>query len=142
MLKSSMNGKVSLLSFWNENQSIKTGDNVFTVIPSNYGSFIGKIKAPPQNSGKIKLDQKVNIRLENYPANEFGMLTGIIENISLTPNSDGFYLIDVHLPDSLITTYDKHIKFKQEMRGVAEIVTEDLRLIERFFYQMKDIFKR
>ena len=142
MLKSSMNGKVSFLSFWNENQSIKTGDNVFTVIPSNYGSFIGKIKAPPQNSGKIKLGQKVNIRLENYPANEFGMLTGIIENISLTPNSDGFYLIDVHLPDFLITTYDKHIKFKQEMRGVAEIVTEDLRLIERFFYQMKDIFKR
>lgn len=142
MLKSSINGKVSFLSFYNENQSIKTGDNVFTIIPSEKGSFVGKTKAPPQNSGKIKLHQKVNIRLENYPANEFGMLSGSIKKISLTPNSDGFYLIDVHLPDSLITTYDKHIKFKQEMRGVAEIVTEDLRLIERFFYQMKDIFKR
>ena len=142
ILKSSINGKVSFLSLWNKNQSIKIGDNAFTIIPSKHGSFIGKIKAPTQNSGKIKLNQQVNIRLENYPANEFGMLTGSIKNISLTPNSEGFYLIDVKLPDSLITTYDKHILFKQEMKGVGEIVTEDLRLIERFFYQIKDIFKR
>lgn len=34
------------------------------------------------------------------------------------------------------------IDFKQEMRGIAEIITEDLRLIERFFYQLKGIFSR
>lgn len=141
VLKSSMKGKVSYLSFWNENQSIKTGDNVFTVIPSEKGSFVGKIKAPPQNSGKIKLGQKVNIRLGNYPSNEFGMLSGEIKKMSLIPNRDGFYLVDVKLPDTLITTYNKQILFKQEMRGVAEIVTEDLRLIERFFYRIKNIFK-
>ena len=38
--------------------------------------------------------------------------------------------------------YDKEIEFKQEMRGTAEIITEDLRLIERFFYQLKDVFSR
>jgi len=142
VLKSSINGKVSFLSFWDENQTIQQGDNVFTVIPSEYGSYIGKIKAPTQNSGKIKLEQRVNIRLENYPANEFGMLVGVVKNISLVPNDEGFYLIDVKLPDILVTTYDKNIEFKQEMRGSAEIVTEDLRLVERFFYQIKDIFKR
>ncbi len=68
-LKSSISGKVSFLTFWNETQTIKQGDNVFTIIPTKISSFVGKVKAPVRNSGKIKLNQRVNIRLENYPAN-------------------------------------------------------------------------
>jgi multidrug resistance efflux pump len=141
-IKPSIDGKVSFLSFWNENQTINQGENIFTIIPSNRGAYIGKIKAPTFNSGKIKFGQKVNIRLENYPAIEFGTLEGIVKNISLIPDDKGFYLIDVELDESLITTYNQTIEFKQEMHGTAKIVTQDLRLIERFFYQMRDVFKR
>jgi len=42
----------------------------------------------------------------------------------------------------LVTSYNKEIPFKQEMRGTAEIITEDLRLIERFFYQFKELVSR
>ena len=52
------------------------------------------------------------------------------------------YLLDVTLPKKLITTYNKEIEFKQEMQGSAEIITEDLHLIERLFYQFKDILRR
>ena len=142
VLLSSVNGNVSFLSFWNENQTVNQGDLVFTIIPKGNNSFIGKIKAPAQNSGKIKVGQRVNIRLANYPYTEFGMLEGAIKSISLVPDNDGFYLIDVALPDKLITTYNKEIEFKQEMRGTAEIITEDLRLIERFFYQLKNVFNK
>lgn len=58
------------------------------------------------------------------------------------PNSDGLYLLNVTLPKKLMTTYNKEINFKQEMQGSAEIIIEDLRLIERFFYQFKDVFSR
>lgn len=34
------------------------------------------------------------------------------------------------------------ISFKQEIQGTAEIITEDLRLIERVFYQFKEILKQ
>jgi len=142
VLQSSINGKVSFLSFWNKNQTVNQGDQVFTVIPTGNNSFIGKIKAPAQNSGKIKEGQNVNIRLANYPYTEFGMLEGRIKSISLVPDKDGNYLIDVILPEKLITTYTKEIDFKQEMTGTAEIITEDLRLIERFFYQLKNIFNK
>ncbi|MCF6168846.1 HlyD family efflux transporter periplasmic adaptor subunit [Lutibacter sp.] len=141
-LKSSISGKVSFLTFWNETQTIKQGDNVFTIIPTKISSFVGKVKAPVRNSGKIKLNQRVNIRLENYPANEFGLLTGTVKNISLIPNNEGLYLIDVDLSNKLVTTYNIQIDFKQEMRGEAEIITKDLRLIERFFYQLKNVFNR
>ncbi len=142
VLQSSIDGEVSFLSFWNKNQTVNQGDLVFTIIPKGNNSFIGKIKAPAHNSGKIKIGQRVNIRLANYPYTEFGMLEGTIKSISLVPDKDGFYLIDVALPKKLVTTYNKEIEFKQEMRGSVEIITEDLRLIERFFYQLKNVFNK
>ena len=142
VLRSSINGKVSYLQLWAENQTVNAGDNVFAVIPSSESNYIGKIKAQAQNSGKIKIGQKVNIRLANYPDREFGIINGTIKAISLTPDKDGNLLMDVSLPNGLKTSYKKQIIFQQEMSGTADIVTQDLRLIERFLYQFRDIFKR
>ncbi len=142
VLKSEITGKVSFLNFWSQNQTVNQGDLVFTIIPTDNQNYIAKLKAPVQNSGKIKTGQSVNIKLQNYPDTEFGMLQGKVKSISLTPNKEGFYLIDVTLPKKLITSYNKEIEFKQEMTGTAEIITEDLRLIERFFYQFKQLLDR
>lgn len=101
-----------------------------------------KLKAPAQNSGKIKINQLVNIRLANYPDREFGIIKGSIKAISLTPDKDGNVLIDVSLPKGLKTSYQKPIVFQQEMSGTADIITEDLRLLERLLYQFRDIFNR
>ncbi|WP_052158214.1 transposase [Lacinutrix jangbogonensis] len=62
-------------------------------------------------------------------------------NIEIT-DKEGFYTIDISLTKNLITSYKKKIELKQEMRGTADIITEDLRLMERFFYQMIKIFRR
>lgn len=142
VLQSNMSGKVSFLNYWNTNQTVNQGDLVFTIIPSENASFIAKLKTPAQNSGKIKIGQQVNISLESFPEQEYGVLNGQVKNISVIPDTEGFYLIDVQLPSKLITSYKKEINFKQEMRGTAEIVTEDLRLIERFFYKFRNVFNR
>ena len=141
-LTSTMDGKVSFLNFWSENQTVNAGDIVFTVIPKDGSEYIAKLKTPAQNSGKIKVGQKVILRLENYPDTEFGTLEGTITKMSVITDEEGMYAIDVALPDTLVTTFGKEIDFQQEMRGVGEIITEDLRLIERFFYQVRNIFKR
>ncbi|SFC63446.1 HlyD family secretion protein [Flavobacterium phragmitis] len=141
-LKSSVSGVVTFLQVWNENQTINVGDNVFSIIPDAKNGFVGKVKAPALNSGKIKVGQRVNIRLANYPDREFGVLKGEIKNISLVPDKDGNLLVDVSLPNGLKTSYDKQIVFQQEMKGNAEIVTEDLRLLQRILYQFKSIFEQ
>jgi multidrug efflux pump subunit AcrA (membrane-fusion protein) len=141
VLKSSIAGEVSFLQIWTKNQTIASGENVFSVIPTDQSGYVGKAKAPALNSGKIKIGQQVNIRLANFPDREFGVLKGEIKNISLVPDKDGNLLIDVVLPKGLQTSYKKQIPFQQEMKGSAEIVTEDLRLIERILYQFREIFK-
>ena len=142
VLRSSISGEVSFLQIWTENQTIASGDNVFTIIPKNKENYIGKVKAKALNSGKIKEGQEINIRLSNYPDREFGIIRGKIQSISLTPDKDGNLLIDVSLPNKLETSYYKKIIFQQEMSGTADIVTEDLRLIERLLYQFRDVFRR
>jgi len=141
VLKSKINGKVAFSNYWSVNQTVNQGDLLFTIIPSESSTFIAKLKTPATNSGKLKVGQSVNIQLENYPTSEFGTLQAKVNHISPIPDSEGFYLILAELPSELITSYKKPIEFKQEMRGSAEIITEKLRLIERFFYQVKDIFK-
>ena len=142
VLRSSIAGKVSFLQLWSINQTVTAGDNVFVIVPTINSGFIGKLKAPILNSGKIQINQDVNIRLANFPDREFGVLKGKIKNISLTPDKDNYLLIDVSLPNGLQTTYKKQITFQQEMSGTADIITEDLRLIERVLYQFRDVFRR
>ena len=142
LLTSKMNGKVSFLNYWSKNQTVNQGDLVFTIIPTKNSSFIAKLRTPSQNLGKVKIGQTVNIKLQNYPDYEFGVLKGVIKTISEISNKEGFYTINVSLPKKLITSYNKEIEFKQEMRGTAEIITEDLRLIQRFFYQLNKAFYR
>ncbi|HLF50701.1 HlyD family secretion protein [Flavobacterium sp.] len=141
VLKSSIAGQVSFLQIWTENQTITAGDNVFSIIPTLEKGYVGKVKAPAQNSGKIKVGQQVNMRLANFPDREFGVLRGKVKNISLVPDKDGNLLIDISLPENLKTNYNKAIPFQQEMTGSAEIVTEDLRLLERILYQFRSILK-
>lgn len=142
VLRSSISGEVSFMQVWTENQTITAGDNVFSIIPKESDNYIGKIKAKAQNSGKIKIGQNVNIRLANYPDREFGVIRGKIQSISLTPDKEGNILIDVSLPNKLETSYHKKIAFRQEMSGTADIITQDLRLMERLLYQFRDLFRR
>ncbi|WP_026979216.1 HlyD family secretion protein [Flavobacterium tegetincola] len=142
VLRSSIEGQVSFMQIWVKNQTISSGEEVFTIVPTNNKNYIAKVKALAQNSGKIKLNQVVNIRLANYPDREFGIIKGKVHSISLTPDKEGNLLIDVSLPNGIETSYNKKIIFQQEMSGTADIVTEDLRLIERLLYQFRDIFRR
>ena len=142
VFRSSVKGTVSFLQIWSENQTINAGENMFAIIPSTEKGYIGKVKAVAQNSGKLKIGQKVNIRLANYPDREFGVIEGKLRTISLTPDKEGNLLLDIELPNGLQTSYKKHINFQQEMTGTADIITEDLRLLERLLYQFRDIFRR
>jgi hypothetical protein len=95
---------------------------------------------PVQNSGKVKIGQQVSIRLDNYPYQEFGMLAGVVQSISLVPRNAS-YAIEVQLPHDLRTSFNTRLDFKQEMQGSAEIITEELRLLERIFYQIRRVLK-
>lgn len=142
VFKSNINGKVSFLNYWNTNQSVNTGDLIFTILPTTSSSYVAKLQTPNSNSGKIRVGQKVNLSLYDYPEYEFGVIKGEVASISATSNAQGIYLVNVSIPEHLITSFGKEIEFKQEMKGRAAIITEDLRLLERLLYQFREVIKR
>lgn len=97
------------------------------------------MEVPSTNAGKVVQGQKVLIKLDNFRYQEFGIVEGKIQNISLTPDEKGNFYVDIILPHGLKTSYNKTLPFDKELRGDAEIVTQDLRLIERFFYQFRKL---
>lgn len=141
LLQSPISGTISFNRFIEKNTFVKSDDNLFTIIPKNTGKIEGQAVMPIVRSGKVKKGQRVNIKLNNFHYQEYGMLIGQVEEISLTPLNDN-YIVKVVLPNDLKTTYRKELPFNQKMKGNAEIITEDLRLIERIFYQFRKLFKR
>ena len=74
ILSSEIDGKVAFMNYWSENQTVTMGDLVFTVIPVENSSYIAKLITPAQKSGKIHVEQRVQIDLKSFPENEFGFL--------------------------------------------------------------------
>lgn len=141
MLVSPTDGNVTFNQFWNENQSVKSGETVMTIIPDHEGEIIGKVQLNYQGAGKVKVGQQANIQFANYPYMEFGMVKGIVRSISLAPDNN-FYTTEVEFPNGLTTFYGMDLDFKQQMTGTAEIITEDIRLMERIVRPLRYILKK
>ncbi|MHA6697428.1 HlyD family secretion protein [Chryseobacterium sp. A321] len=139
LIISSTNGTVSFQQFLGENQFVKTDEAILSILPTNKEALVGRMSIPSINSGKVISGQNVLIKLDNYRYQEFGIVEGRVQNISLTPDDNGNYYVDVILPKGLRTSYNKTLTFDKELKGNAEIVTQDLRLIERFFYQIRKL---
>jgi len=140
LLISPISGKVSLTSFWQENQNINTGEVVLTVIPQKKTGISGKIYLPLQGAGKVKAGQRVNVKFDNYPYMEFGMVQAEIIKISKVPitvNGNRTLVLDVRFPDELTTNYGIKLESGEEMFGSSEIVTEDISLIRRLLSPIK-----
>ena len=139
-LTTPIEGKITFLKYWHENQFVQGGETVFSIIPEEKEELIGKALLPIARSGKVKTGQRVIIRFANYPDQEFGIVNGIVSSISLVPQENN-YQISITLPDGLITNYGETLPITYEMKASAEIVTENLSLLERFFMPMRKILK-
>jgi multidrug resistance efflux pump len=143
VIASPMDGLVAFFNIWTNGQFVREGDEVITVLPVNVSQhvIIGRVKMPITNSGRVHHGQIVNIYLDNYPFQEYGIIKGYITQISLI-SRENTYSIELALPSNLVTTYGKRLSFKQELQGRAEIITEDLSILERIFYELRKIFNK
>ncbi len=141
VLEAPCEGNVSFFQFWSNEQFVSQGLEILTVVPQLESEIIGRVESPIFNSGKIKVGQRVNILLDSYPYEEFGSIKGEVKSMSLMPKKQ-VYLLQVSLPKGLVTNFNKKLEFRQEMTGIAEVITEDIRLIERILYQITKGFRK
>lgn len=140
IISSPLDGKVSFLIDLKENQFVNSGAALFAVIP-NDSDYKVTVNIPSNGFGKIRVGQKVRLKLDNFQYEDYGYLIGSINKLSVLPVNN-FYRVEVRLDKGLITNFNKKINYTPEMTGTAEIITEDLRLFQRFIKNFRQLFDR
>ncbi len=140
LLKAPVAGTVSFTGFFQENQEMKAGQTLFYVQPDNITYFM-EMLVPQYNFGKVRTGQQVLLKFQAYPFELYGAVVGTIEYIAKTPSDSG-YLAKVVLPNGLITNYKKPLQYRNGLFAQADIVTENMRLLQRFYYNLVKQIKR
>lgn len=134
ILKAPVDGKVSFVIFLQENQQLQPNQVVCYINPAN-STYYAEMTIPQINFGKIDVGQKVLLKFEAYPFQEFGAVQGVIEFISRQPSDSG-YAAKVALPNGLLTNYKKSVQYREGLKAQGEIITKDTRLLQRFWYSV------
>jgi HlyD family secretion protein len=135
ILKSPTNGIVEMSGFFQPNQFVKNGQILFYIQPDSNQYFI-EILVPQYNFGKVNVGQEVLLKFQAYPHEQFGTVAGKIEFITTIPTDSG-YLAKVILPNGLVSSYGKKLHYQFGLLAQADIITENMRLLERFYYNIR-----
>lgn len=110
-----------------------TAPVVVSAVPNNPTAFIGCVQLKMNISGKVQVGQGVNLKFANYPYMEYGIVKGIVSKISSVPNGDS-YALEVNIPGQMVSTFGKKLEFQLELKGTAEIITEERSLLVRILH--------
>lgn len=136
-------GELEYLGFWRNNSFVQSGQELFTIIPDK-NNLLGEVVIPSFGAGKVEVGQTANVKINNYPYDEYGLLKGVVKSVSRITNKTKTqngeaetYLVMVTFPNGTITNFEKTLPLDFESNGTAEIITKPKRLIERLFDNLK-----
>lgn len=143
VMKSSIAGKLEYLGFWRDNVFVSTAQELFSVIPER-NTPVGEVYIPIAGAGKVSIGQEANVKISDYPYDEYGLVKGRVESVSTIPNklktdngTAEAYLVLITFPQGLVTNFGKTLTVNFEAKGQADIITKPKRLIERLFDNLK-----
>jgi multidrug resistance efflux pump len=141
---SPMAGYISWPTPLHEQQSFKNGQELCYILPivhSSTNAYIGEMSVEQTNFGKVRVGQEVIVKLLSYPYQEFGSVLGRVESIAEVASDTTFH-VRVSFPQGLHTSTGRQLPFRNGLYATGEILTEDVRLIEKLFYQIRKLKDR
>lgn len=140
LLIAPVSGKISFVGFLQENQQLKAGQTVCFINPGN-SEYFAETFIPQENFGKVKKGEKVLLKFPSYPSQEYGSVTGELDFISAVPTDSG-YIAKIILSKGLMTNYNKEIQYREGLTANADIITMNMRLLERLYYNLRKNVQR
>lgn len=136
IIKASSSGVIRQLAVA-EHQKISANQQLMQIVPEHPPSYVAHLQIPAFNSGKVAVDQKVLLKLDNYSDMEFGLLEGNITSIETYTAEDGMgYIAEVALSDNLLTSYNKELEYSRNLIGTGDIIIKQSRLLEKLLGSM------
>ena len=135
-ITATVDGIISQLALRNTNQTVRIGEQVAEIVPSNAPLQI-KAKVAPKDIGKLQLNQEVQMRVSACPYPDYGTLKGKVNKISadaISPKTNShesakamrtFYEVTIE-PDSIILgKSNNQCTLQLGMEGRADIITRE-----------------
>lgn len=143
-ITATVDGIISQLSLRNSSQTVRVGEQVAQIVPSNAPLEV-KAKVSPKDIGKLEAGQQVQMRVSACPYPDYGTLKGQIDRISadaIAPKMNGtnaltngsteqakamgtFYEVTIK-PDNFSLGKDNHqCTLQLGMEGRADIITRE-----------------
>lgn len=132
LIAAPITGTVALVSTIQENQQVKA-NQVLCYINPRESRYFAELTIPQSNFGKVFKGQMVLLKFPSYPFQEYGAVKATIDFISHIPTDSG-YTARLSFVSDLNTTYGKKIQYREGLSASAEIITRNMRLLERFYY--------
>jgi multidrug resistance efflux pump len=130
LLQAPVSGTFSFSGYFAENQLLKNG-TLLGWVSTPHSIWYAEMIIPQYNFGRVALSQTVLLRISAYPQEQFGLLEGTISDIKPIATDSGF-LARVSLP-AAITNWNKKIDLRQGLTAEADIITENLNLLQQFY---------
>jgi membrane fusion protein len=122
-------------------QSVPVGTVLATVLPA--GAVLeAQLLVPSRAKAAIERGQQVQLRIDAFPYQKYGLVPGIVEQVELNPINDGapgatpaapMYRATVALSTNALMVYGKRKPFEAGMSLEADIFQDRRRLIEWVF---------
>lgn len=130
VLRAPVSGTVSFAGIVQENQTVNANQELFMINPAN-ADFFGEVQIPQYNMGKVRVGQRILIKMRSYPFEQFGLIRGEISYISDVAFRDSVFIAKINLNQFENKDPEHKIILKNGMRADAEIITQESSLLRR-----------
>ena len=136
LLKSPVDGTVDKLSVFTVGGVVSAGQELMRIVPQSNKLEVEAI-FPNIDVGFLKRGQLVNIKLDAFPSERFGMVQGVVSNVSadaveIGKNNYG-YIVRIKPDTPYLETPSNRYPLRVGMTSTVDAITGKRRLISYFF---------
>ncbi|MEM7771674.1 MAG: LysM peptidoglycan-binding domain-containing protein [Cyanobacteria bacterium P01_A01_bin.37] len=135
-------GVVSSIRVANSGEFVQPGETIAEIIPSGTPLVLSAV-LPSEEAGFVSLGMPVQIKLDAYPFQDFGVISGDVQSIA--PNSEeheqlgAVYRVEIRLDKNYLETPGNIVQFKAGSTARAEIVIRQRRIADILLDPIKQL---
>ena len=130
-IRSPIDGTILKLNLRNSGQVVEAGTAIATIVPSEV-PLVFKARVEPADIGRVRIGQRVQIRVSAYPFPDYGILNGTVTSISpdtFTPNNivsgEVYYEATIAPERGFLGEGDRVYPIQSGMEARADIITSE-----------------
>lgn len=132
-LKAPVNGIVSFLGIERAGRVVQAGETVVEIAPQEAPLVLSAI-LPNESAGFVREGMPVQVKLDAYPHQDYGIIPGMVNFISVDSQSDQqlgeVYQLEILLQKDYVTKNQQQIKFRPGQTATADIVIRRRRILD------------